>query len=173
MKTNLIKLNSFSEIPTFRTFISLVLFITLFTQNACAQDNAKANPSELLHSYLDIKNDLVSGNAADASLKATEFVKTLNGIDSKAMTPATHNALLKHATAIAEGKNITHQREDFATLSVNMFILAKTMKLSEQPLYYDYCSMKKAYWLSSESAIKNPYYGKMMLTCGQVTDTIK
>jgi hypothetical protein len=33
--------------------------------------------------------------------------------------------------------------------------------------------MKKMYWLSSEAAIKNPYYGKMMLTCGSVTETIK
>jgi hypothetical protein len=29
------------------------------------------------------------------------------------------------------------------------------------------------YWLSSEAVIKNPYYGKAMLTCGKVTETIK
>jgi hypothetical protein len=33
--------------------------------------------------------------------------------------------------------------------------------------------MKKAYWLSPDKAIKNPYYGSAMLTCGKVTETIQ
>jgi len=32
--------------------------------------------------------------------------------------------------------------------------------------------MKKAVWLSNEKAIKNPYYGSQMLTCGKVVETI-
>jgi hypothetical protein len=32
--------------------------------------------------------------------------------------------------------------------------------------------MIKTHWLSSEKAIKNPYYGSAMLTCGEVTETI-
>jgi Cu(I)/Ag(I) efflux system membrane fusion protein len=32
---------------------------------------------------------------------------------------------------------------------------------------------KGADWLSTEESIKNPYYGQSMLTCGEVTDTIK
>jgi hypothetical protein len=51
--------------------------------------------------------------------------------------------------------------------------LAKAVKLSVQPVYQDYCPMKKAYWLSSEAAIKNPYYGSQMLSCGKINDTIK
>ncbi|MAQ74933.1 MAG: hypothetical protein CL613_01215 [Aquimarina sp.] len=31
--------------------------------------------------------------------------------------------------------------------------------------------MKKAYWLSKEKDIKNPYYGSSMLTCGKVAET--
>jgi hypothetical protein len=32
--------------------------------------------------------------------------------------------------------------------------------------------MKKAYWISEEKGIENPYYGTGMLTCGKVTETI-
>jgi hypothetical protein len=32
--------------------------------------------------------------------------------------------------------------------------------------------MKKATWLSETNAIKNPYYGKQMLTCGKTTETL-
>jgi hypothetical protein len=51
--------------------------------------------------------------------------------------------------------------------------MAKGVKLSSEPIYQQYCPMKKAAWLSNESAVKNPYYGSSMLTCGNVTDTIK
>lgn len=40
-------------------------------------------------------------------------------------------------------------------------------------VYYQYCPMKKAYWLSMEKEIKNPYYGSSMLTCGKVIETKK
>ena len=43
--------------------------------------------------------------------------------------------------------------------------------------YLDHCPMandgKGANWLSREKNIKNPYYGKAMLTCGKVTETLK
>ena len=54
-----------------------------------------------------------------------------------------------------------------------MFALAKDVKLTDQPIYHAYCHMKKVYWLSAEAGIKNPYYGKTMLTCGKVTETLK
>ncbi|RYF87461.1 MAG: DUF3347 domain-containing protein, partial [Chitinophagaceae bacterium] len=46
-----------------------------------------------------------------------------------------------------------------------------SLKLSSQPIYLQYCPMKKASWLSSEKQIRNPYYGSSMLTCGEVTET--
>ena len=89
------------------------------------------------------------------------------------ISEANINTLLKDATAISESKDLKGERLHFATLSTSMFTVAKTVKLSAQPVYYAYCPMKKAYWLSSEAAIKNPYYGSAMLTCGKVTETLK
>jgi hypothetical protein len=31
---------------------------------------------------------------------------------------------------------------------------------------------KGAFWISKEKGVKNPYYGKSMLTCGKVTETL-
>jgi hypothetical protein len=31
---------------------------------------------------------------------------------------------------------------------------------------------KGAHWLSNNPEIKNPYFGKKMLECGEVTDTL-
>jgi Cu(I)/Ag(I) efflux system membrane fusion protein len=42
-------------------------------------------------------------------------------------------------------------------------------------VYKEYCPMafdnKGAYWLSESEEIRNPYFGKSMLTCGEVTTT--
>jgi hypothetical protein len=80
--------------------------------------------------------------------------------------------LISDAEQIAATKDVKRQRERFNDFSNNMFVLAKAIKLSE-PVYQQYCPMKKTYWLSSEAAIKNPYYGNQMLTCGNVSATIK
>jgi len=153
-----------------KIFFIIVLFATAFVQKDFAQDNTN---TQLLHIYYDIKNALVSGNANTASIKAGEFVKTLNSVDTKIINEATREALLKDAGHISETKDIKHQREHFASFSTNMYTLAKAVKLTEEPIYYAYCPMKKAHWLSSEPAIKNPYFGNAMLTCGKVEETLK
>jgi copper chaperone CopZ len=135
---------------------------------------------QLLSLYYDIKNALISSNANTAAAKATAFLTAIKAVDMKSLSEADHNAfmplqdkLIFDATHISESKDVDHQRDHFSTFSTNFYSLAKAVKLSEKPVYQAYCPMKKMYWLSSEAAIKNPYYGKMMLTCGKVTDTIQ
>jgi hypothetical protein len=53
-----------------------------------------------------------------------------------------------------------------------MFELVKGLMLHTTTLYEQYCPMKKATWLSETAAIKNPYYGSQMLTCGKTTETL-
>ena len=154
-----------------KIFLLLALFVTAFIQQGFAQDSI--GTSHLLHSYYDIKNALVAGNANTASVKATELVMILAGIDNKVISEANALSLMRDAQVISESNDIKVQRLHLATLSSNMFALAKIVKLSAQPIYYAYCSMKKAYWLSSETAVKNPYYGTAMLTCGKVIETLK
>ncbi|MCW3118020.1 MAG: hypothetical protein JWM28_2102 [Chitinophagaceae bacterium] len=40
-----------------------------------------------------------------------------------------------------------------------MHVLAKKAKLSPEPVYQQYCPMKKASWLSNNKTIQNLYYG--------------
>ena len=86
------------------------------------------------------------------------------------------NDLKTDAAHINESKDVAHQRDHFTTLSKNIYALIKVAKPTET-VYYDNCPMyndgKGANWLSKESAIKNPYYGSMMLSCGKTIETIK
>ena len=152
--------------------LSVALFAAIFTQKANAQDSTKTQPSQLLTTYYTIKDALVGSNAKTAAEAAGDFVKAVNAADKEILKEETRSALLKDANDIADSKDLNTQRQKFANLSSTMYALAKTVKLSPDPVYQQYCPMKKASWLSSNKAIKNPYYGKAMLTCGSVKETL-
>lgn len=162
-----------------KIFLLVALIATVFSQSLFAQDT-KSPFNTLLSSYYDIKNDLIKSNSADAATHSGEFLKAISTIDMKALPAADMTAFMPlqeklafDARHISESKDIAHQREHFAGFSANFFKLAKAVKLTDQAVYYAYCPMKKSYWLSAEAAIKNPYYGSQMLTCGKVAETLK
>ena len=156
-----------------KTIFLVAIIATLFTGKTFSQDNSQqAKLLQLLSGYYNIKDALVSGNANTASAKSEEFIKTLNSIDYKIISEGNVNVLLKDASDISESNDIKKQRDYFANFSNNMAKLAKTIKLSSQPIYQAYCPMKKANWLSNDQSIKNPYFGSSMLNCGKVVETI-
>lgn len=156
-----------------KIFFGILLLAITGTTTVFGQENVNHDPTQLLSLYYTIKDALVSGNAGMASVKAGELVKVIRDVDTKIVNEASRDALLKDASIIEESKDLKNQREHFAPFSTNMYALAKTTKLTAQPVYYAYCPMKKAYWLSSEAAIRNPYFGSSMLTCGKVQATLQ
>lgn len=172
MKTTELKNSTISASK--KIFLILAFIATAFVQRSFSQGNTvqEQEPSQLLSYYYHIKDALVKSDGATAALNAQQLVKTLNKISDKTISDANRKALLKDGSAISDNKNIKNQREAFTNLSVNMYALVKSVKLSVEPVYYAYCPMKKAYWLSNDKEIKNPYYGNAMLSCGKVTEII-
>lgn len=154
-------------------FLITTIILTIghgsFAQNAINTTQI----SELLNKYYAVKDALVSSNAAMAAQKSIEFQRSIDEIDGKQLPESNRSALLKDAANISKTKDLKKQRELFSSFSDNMFALAKTTKLSAEPIYKAYCPMKKASWLSKDAAIKNPYYGSSMLTCGNIAEIIK
>jgi hypothetical protein len=155
-----------------------LLFLTIFLSIQAAARPTDLSP--ILNNYFQIKDALVAGDAAAAATAAGEMLNAINVVDMKSMQAADHmvfmdlkDKLAFDARHISESKDISHQREHFISLSANMYKLASKVKLSGQPVYEDYCPMKKGYWLSSDTAIRNPYFGNSMLTCGKIAASIK
>jgi hypothetical protein len=142
------------------------------TKATVADGGSQQQLSQMLSSYYNIKNALVTGDAASAASNADQFLRTANSIDYKVISEGNLTILSKDAGKISSTKDLSKQRQYFADLSSNMAIVAKSLKLGSQPIYLQYCPMKKASWLSSEKQIRNPYYGSSMLTCGEVTETL-
>ena len=133
--------------------------------------------------YFSLKDALVKTDGALASAKGGDLLTALNMVEMGKLKMEIHTvwmqvekALKTDAQHIKENKDTEQQRESFISLSKNMYELIKAAKPAET-VYYQFCPMandgKGANWLSKESAIKNPYYGSQMLTCGKTVETIK
>ena len=163
-----------------KLFFLAAFFVAAFgiAQPVIAQQANSLSP--ILDCYYGVKNALVAGDSKAAAAKAADMMKAVGSVDMKALPMKDHMAYMSlkdklsfDARHISESSDIAHQREHFAPLSVNMSAFAKQAHLSAEPVYQEYCPMKKAYWLSSDSSVKNPYYGSSMLSCGKVTGTLK
>jgi len=133
-------------------------------------------------SYFELKNALVKDDGILAAEKAKELYKAINAVPMEKLTTEQHIVWMKyqkelsyHAERIKDTEELEQQREIFMSLSKNMFEVMKVIK-NEAMVYYDFCPMansgKGAYWVSEESKIANPYFGKQMLTCGSVKETV-
>ena len=139
--------------------------------------------TSVFENYFSVKDALVKTDAGTSSAKAVELVKAIKAVEMTKLSNEEHTVWMKvmkdltaNAEKIAVAKDVTKQREIFALLANNMYELAKVSK-QETPVYYQHCPMynngKGANWLSKEEAVKNPYYGNKMLTCGNIIETIK
>lgn len=162
-----------------KTAFTTTLAVWLLSMTSIAAEPATQKLTGLYPVYLSIKDALVNSEAATAAGKAAEFEKVLATVKTDDLSTAERKQftglkgkLIKDAAQIAKSKNLEKQRASFGTLSANLLLLMKSVKLSAQPVYAQYCPMKKASWLSAEKTIRNPYYGKQMLECGQINETI-
>lgn len=133
----------------------------------------------IVKDYLVLKNALVADNDRAAAKAGKQLFATLNKVDMKTIPANKHKEFIdifENAKENAEhiGDNagkIDHQREHLASLSKDVSDLIALFGTT-QKLYQDYCPMyndgKGAVWISEAKAIKNPYYGNQMLTCGSV-----
>jgi hypothetical protein len=163
----------------------ILLFLALILLGL---NTAKADPPTLgaalntvAKAYFDVKNSLVANNVSATQKSALQLITALNAVPDKSMTEGQHkfwfdylNKLEYDSRHISESGVIDHQREHFGELSDNMYIVLKRFNLNIATLYKQYCPMKKLYWVSETTAIKNPYYGPgSMITCGTTKEELK
>ena len=152
---------------------------------------AKQDPSEMkmelpetfqkdfttvLDAYFYLKDSFVNSNveAAKASAyKMLQEVQALKMANLGAMETQ-HIAKIKSMLeAISENENIENQRDHFIILSENMITITSNLENMDASIYVQHCPMANnnqgADWLSLSEEIENPYYGEVMLNCGDVS----
>lgn len=132
--------------------------------------------------YFTVKDALIKSDSKLTSAKAAALLTAITAITAVKMDKLKSNEhtvwmkvvkkLTADAKSISSTTDLKKQRETFKSLSKSTYDLIKVSS-PEQPIYKQYCPMADADWLSKEKAVKNPYYGSSMLTCGNVVETIK
>lgn len=141
----------------------LALIVALSVFSAVAQ-----NTDNLVNNYVHVKDALINSDGKSAAAAIVKLYESIKGDAEFAHRPDLLKATEKLRQA---GNDIDKQRAAFNDVSTLLWKLVKTSDNASQAVYYQYCPMKKAYWLSTEKDIKNPYYGSAMLTCGKVEDS--
>lgn len=141
-------------------FFVIAILVVGFSANA-------QNTRTLVNNYTVVKDALTAGDSKGAAQAIAVFQKNVSAegnFDQKA-------TLLKSADELAKAGTIDKQRVVFNDLSVALWDVIKHAEKLDVTTYYQYCPMKKAYWVSLTKEIKNPYYGAAMLSCGKTVET--
>lgn len=133
--------------------------------------------------YVALKDAFVASDAAKVKAEAEKVEQALAKVDMTLLTDAPHNDWmvyqknLKQAIKDMQSKSeIEAQRSAFKNLSDELYKTIKAYGLGGTTAYYEYCPMafnnSGAYWLSDNAAIRNPYFGDKMLSCGSIEEQL-
>lgn len=134
--------------------------------------------------YLDMKNAFVETDAKKVSTEAKDVVAALKNVNMGLLENEPHMVWMEQLeilnnsikTILAED-DIEKQRLAFSDFNNTFYTSLKMFGLTNGTVYYQFCPMafndKGAYWFSETEEIRNPYFGDMMLSCGETKETIK
>lgn len=139
---------------------------------------------EVVLVYIEMKDNLVKSDATKTKEKAFAFETKLAKVDMKLLkTTAAHkswmaieNKLKVVIKKMNASSDIKIQRDAFMFVSDELIEAVQIFGVN-QKIMKQFCPMannnKGASWLSLESTIRNPYYGDVMLSCGEVKEVIE
>lgn len=147
----------------------------------------KSQLGAVVESYLKLKDAFV---ATDEKLAATSAKLTLDEIgkvDMSLLKGDAHQIWMKELKSMEENlkgiismQGIEMKRSHFELVSDHLTIAIKSLGIelkNKKSLYVQFCPMafdnKGAFWLSADEEIRNPYFGDMMLKCGETKEIIK
>ena len=138
--------------------------------------------AQLTNPYFALKDALVKTDAVAAAAQAEAFQAAIKAVDMNKLSHDEHTVWMKvmdklatDAAGITKNKDVAKQRVAFASLSNTLYELLKVSKV-DGPIYYQHCPMfnegKGVHWLSKENAVKNPFFGAQMISCGSTVETL-
>lgn len=136
----------------------------------------------VVDAYFAVQQSLANDSSANAKVAAITMKESLVQVDMGLLSGDAHMLWMEHLkhlsgplTKLAKEDEIGKQRELFFMLSQQLAITIKTFPV-QQTVFQAYCPMafdnKGAAWLQASDEVLNPYFGDMMLRCGEIQETI-
>jgi membrane fusion protein, copper/silver efflux system len=140
--------------------------------------------SKLVAQYLALELLLAADDTEAAKINIKDLLPLSESVVENLLTSGDELAttiavnLAESNKQLAITKDLTTIRAAFYPLSENMVQLVENIgSSSDTPLFVQFCPMafenKGATWLASTEEINNPYFGAMMLRCGEVRKQLK
>ena len=138
----------------------------------------------VFNNYIKLKDALVKDDVMNVSAEAKTILNNLAKVDMKLVTEEMAHSnwmqlqkeIKTSALSISTSSDIKEQRNHFKHLSEQLTKAIRLFGINEK-VYNQFCPMADnnngAYWLSREEKVLNPYFGKAMLTCGEVKQVIE
>jgi len=118
----------------------------------------------VLNHYLAIQTNLAGDSIQGLDTHAKAIAAAVNGDSMKMLPPE----VAKQADTLAQAKDIKAARAAFKPLSASLVKYLADKKAGKGTYHEVYCPMADASWLQTGKDIRNPYYGKEMLDCGEL-----
>ena len=118
----------------------------------------------VLDDYLNIQAELAKDSLKGVDEHASAISKAVKGDDMKMLSPD----VAKQAETLGQAKDLKAARAAFKPLSASLVKYLADNKAGVGTYHEAWCPMVKASWLQTGTAIKNPYMGKEMLSCGEL-----
>ena len=139
--------------------LSMVFALAVFAASPVYASDAMKG---IVGSYLGIQASL-AGDNLDGVQPAAQAIG-----EQAARMGTAGEAILKAAKAVEGAADLKAARAAFGDLSDAVVAAGNAEGWKDVPdVRVAYCPMAKQSWLQKESEIRNPYYGKSMLTCGE------
>ena len=150
-------------------------------------DSTRQSIAQILQAYYSLKDALVAADSVKSAADALTVGASIDALNLTSVKQA-DTALYAEVSALpaiikiaalnlSKTNGLEAQREIFETISDSLYELIKNLKPSGIQAYQQYCPMafndKGASWLSDTTHIQNPYFGKKMLTCGEVSKELR
>ena len=145
--------------------VAAAVGILLDASVRAAENSALMEPvKSVLDHYLMIQTELTKDSIKGLDEHASAIAKAVRGDDMKMLSPD----VAKQAETLGQARDLKAAREGFKPLSASLVKYLADKKAGKGTYHEAYCPMVKASWLQTGSAIKNPYMGKEMLSCGEL-----
>lgn len=133
--------------------------------------------------YLPFKNALVASDPEKAASRLSDLKKALTETDMSLLEGDAHikwmeqyNKMIGVLEDINGKGDLEALRKALAPISEALFESIRKFRIGDGKIYYQYCPMafdnQGAYWLSEIEEINNPYFGDMMLRCGETREIV-
>ena len=136
----------------------------------------------IAQAYFSIQQALSGDNAEAGKTAAATLREKLQQVDMSLLEGYGHMLWMDHlknlnaaTIKLTKAAAIEDQREAFYPLSQQLTMTLKVFPIPT-PVYQAFCPMafdnKGATWLQENDQVLNPYFGDMMLHCGEIKETI-